>query len=110
MRNALFAQQPVAVFEVLSKSTAWIDQTLKLRDYEATESILAYVLISHDEPRLLLYQRDEASRLGAKTAILLEGLGQSLTLADPAVTISLALLYEGIDFEPTASESDSHGS
>ncbi len=34
--GALYAQEPVAVFEVLSKSTAWIDQSLKLRDYDAT--------------------------------------------------------------------------
>ena len=30
--GALYAQEPVAVFEVLSKSTGWIDQSLKLRD------------------------------------------------------------------------------
>src|SRR5947199_9437539 len=36
---AVVAQQPVAVFEVLSKSTAWIDQGVKLRDYGATPSV-----------------------------------------------------------------------
>ena len=48
--GALYAQEPVAVFEVLPKSTGWIDQSLKLRDYDATPSIRTYVLISQDEP------------------------------------------------------------
>ena len=47
--GALYAQEPVAVFEVLSKSTGWIDQSLKLRDYDATPTIRTYVLISQDE-------------------------------------------------------------
>ena len=37
--GALYAHKPVAVFEVLSKSTGWIDQSLKLRDYNATPTI-----------------------------------------------------------------------
>ena len=57
--GTLQAHDPVAVFEVLSKRTAWIDQTLKLRDYDAVAGILTYVLISQDEPRVLVYQRDE---------------------------------------------------
>ncbi len=46
MSGALVAQDPTAVFEVLSRSTAWIDQSLKLRDYDATSGIRHYVLIS----------------------------------------------------------------
>jgi Uma2 family endonuclease len=38
--GALYAHEPVAVFEALSKSTGWIDQSLKLRDYDATHSLL----------------------------------------------------------------------
>ena len=58
------------VFEVLSKSTAWIDQTLKLRDYDATQTIMRYVLISHDEPRVMVYTRGEDGRLDLRTAML----------------------------------------
>ncbi len=62
--GALAAQDPVAVFEVLSRSTASIDQSLKLRDCDATPGIWHHVLISQDEPRILVYQRDEQDRLG----------------------------------------------
>ena len=48
--GALVAQDPTAVFEVLSRSTAWIDQSLKLRDCDATPGIRHHVLISQESP------------------------------------------------------------
>ena len=71
--GALQAQEPVAVFEVLSKSTGWIDQSLKLRDYDATPGIRYYVLISQDDMRAMVYARDADGRLGVRSAVLLEG-------------------------------------
>lgn len=99
VRNALLAQEPAAVFEVLSKSTAWIDQGLKLRDYDATPSIGLYALISQDEPRVLVYRRDDAGRLGARNAELLEGLTGSILVPNLDVTIPLARLYEALEFD-----------
>lgn len=52
--RARYAQESVAVFEVLSNSAGWIDQGLKLRDYDAILIIRAYVLISQDEMRALV--------------------------------------------------------
>ncbi len=99
LRGRLVAQAPVAVFEVLSKSTAWIDQTLKLRDFDSVSGIRFYVLISQDEPRVVVYTRDDAGRLSGRTAQLLEGLTESLVLSGPDVAIPLALLYQGVEFE-----------
>lgn len=96
--GALHAQEPVAVFEVLSKSTGWIDQSLKLRDYDATPSIRTYVLISQDEMRALMYMRDQDGRLGVRSAALLEGPDASVVIADLGVSLSFAALYEGLDF------------
>ncbi len=98
MRGSLTASEPMAVFEVLSKSTAWIDQTLKLRDYDSVASIRSYVLISQDEPRVLVYTRNESGQLDNRTAQLLEGLSATLTFAEPALSLSLQSLYEGVDF------------
>ena len=96
--GALDAQEPAAVFEVLSKSTAWIDQSLKLRDYDATPSIRIYVLISQDEARALVYRRDTDGRLGIRSAILLEGMGASLELPEFGVAIPFAAIYDGVEF------------
>jgi Uma2 family endonuclease len=98
--SALQAQEPVAVFEVLSKSTAWIDQNLKLRDYDATQTILHYVLISQDEPRVMVYTRDEDGRLDLRGAMLLTGIHATVALPGVGLSLPLARVYEGIEFEP----------
>lgn len=98
--SALQAPEPAAVFEVLSKSTAWIDQNLKLRDYDATPTIRHYVLISQDEPRVMVYARAEDGRLDFRGAMLLTGIQETVVLPGVAVSLSLAALYEGIEFEP----------
>jgi Uma2 family endonuclease len=88
--GALFAQEPVAVFEVLSKSTGWIDQSLKLRDYDATPSIRAYVLIGQDELRAMVYTRDADGRLGIQSAVLLE-------IPELELSLPFAAVYEGVE-------------
>ena len=95
--GALHAQEPVAVFEVLSKSTGWIDQSLKLRDYDATPSIRTYVLISQDEQRAMVYTRDADGRLGIQSAVLLEGADASVEIPELGVTLPFLILYEGLD-------------
>ena len=93
--DALHAKEPVAVFEVLSASTAWVDQGLKLRDYDATASIRTYALISQDEARALVYWRDANGHLGVHNAALLEGLDAQVEIPEFGVTIRFSDLYEG---------------
>jgi|HubBroStandDraft_4_1064222.scaffolds.fasta_scaffold49395_1 Uma2 family endonuclease len=96
--GALEAHEAVVVFEVLSKSTGWIDQSLKLRDYDATPTIRTYVLISQDEKRAMVYTRDEAGRLGIQSAVLLEGADASVDIPEFDLALPFSSLYEGIEF------------
>ncbi len=96
--GALQAQEPVVVFEVLSKSTGWIDQSLKLRDYDATPAIRYYILISQDEDRAMVYTRDKDGRLGIQGAVLLEGAGASIEIPEFGLTLPFSALYEGLEF------------
>lgn len=96
--GALQAQEPVAVFEVLSRSTSWIDQSLKLRDYDATPSILTYVLVSQDELRAMVYTRDEDGRLGIQSAVVLEGADASIDIPDLGLALAFSAIYEGLGF------------
>ena len=98
--SALQAQEPTVVFEVLSKSTAWIDQNLKLRDYDATQTIMHYVLISQDEPRVMVYTRGDDGRLDLRTAMLLTGVDATVDLPSAGILLRLAALYEGMEFDP----------
>ncbi len=92
------AQEPVAVFEVPSRSTAWIDQGKKLRDYEATASVRTYALINQDEMRGLVYVRDAHGRLGIHNAVDLEGPDARIEIPELGVALPFADLYEGVDF------------
>jgi Uma2 family endonuclease len=98
--GATHAMDPVAVFEVLSRSTGWIDQSLKLRDYDAMPGIRHYVLINQDEPRALVYQRDASGRLGIGSAVLLEGMEAVIEIPALDLAIPFAALYEGLEFTP----------
>jgi Uma2 family endonuclease len=94
--GSVVAQEPVAVFEVLSKSTAWLDQSLKLRDYDATASIRYYVLINQDEPRALIYDRDASGRFGPASMRSLEGMASSIELPDYGISLPFRALYDGL--------------
>jgi Uma2 family endonuclease len=96
--GAAQAQDPVAVFEVLSKSTGWIDQSLKLRDYDASPGIRYYVLISQDEMRAMVYARDPDGRLGVRSAVLLEGAEASVEIASLDLVLPFSVQYEGVRF------------
>jgi hypothetical protein len=90
--GASHAQEPVAVFEVLSKSTGWIDQSLKLHDYDGTPSIRTYVLISQDEKLAMTYTRDADRRLGNQRAILLEGVDASIEIPELGLVLRFPAL------------------
>jgi Uma2 family endonuclease len=100
--GALYAQEPAVVFEVLSKSTGWIDQSLKLRDYDATPTIHTYALISQDEKRAMVYRRDTSGRLSIQNTILLDGTDASIDIPDLGLVLPFATLYEGLEFASDA--------
>lgn len=90
--EAIAAIEPVAVFEVLSRSTSWLDQVVKLRDYDATPSIMHYVLVSRDEVRVVLYNRTDG-RLDHRGAVLLSDRGELLDLTSVGVSLKLPDIY-----------------
>ncbi len=92
--EALQAQEPNTVFDVLSRSTAWVDQAKKLRDYNATPVIRYNVLVSQDEPRIMVYVRNDNGRLDIREAVLLEGLEAALELLGVGVLMPLSVICD----------------
>lgn len=96
--GALTATAPAVVFEILSDSTRKIDLLIKLRDYDATPSILHYVLIAQTEVLVFVYSRGPAAGFSLRAqeyrqlqdALELPGIGWSMTLAE---------IYEGLPLE-----------
>jgi Uma2 family endonuclease len=89
------ASQPVAGFEALSRSTAWIDLYAKLRDYDATPSIQLYAVVAQDEPHVAIWRRDPSGRLAVTTALTGRDAVLELHLPAPA-DLRLADIYDGL--------------
>jgi Uma2 family endonuclease len=85
--DALQAQQPTAVFEVLSRTTAWKDQNIQ-----------HYVLIFQDEIRVMVYTRAENGRLDRAAAIVLTDLRDIAVLPATGISLPLSALYQDLDF------------
>lgn len=51
------ASEPTVIFQILSRSTGWYDQSQKLADYEALETVRHYICLSQDEPRVSIWMR-----------------------------------------------------
>ena len=83
-------EQPVAVFEVLSKSTHWIDITRKLEDYKRVPSIQHIVFLSQDERRGQCWSRE-----GGSDVVHFEGADGVVDLPTLGVRLGLGEIYEG---------------
>ncbi|RIY02061.1 Uma2 family endonuclease [Aureimonas flava] len=92
------ASEPNVVFEVLSQSTGWYDQTRKLRDYESVASIRQYVCVSQSETRVSLWLRDDVGRLVPQDDILHGSV--AIDLATTSFALPLAEIYEGTALMP----------
>lgn len=84
---------PVVVFEILSDSTALIDQTVKNDEYRATESIQRYVMLSQDSMTAIIYERDGGGWVGS----LVTDPAAVLAMPEIGVALPLAALYERLD-------------
>ncbi len=90
-RAARALENPVAIFEVLSPSTARIDQSEKKDAYLACPSIQHYVIVDPEQVNVTIYTREAD---GWKMTAYNE-LTDALALTAIEVTLSLAEIYEG---------------
>lgn len=91
--NDISATKPTVVFEVLSKSTAWIDQGEKMDDYAAVPSLQAVVLIAQDKRRIELWVR-------AGDRLMPAQVGEAdVALACLDTSLGFDVIYDGITFE-----------
>lgn len=98
-----YLENPCLIVEVTSRSTEWKDYAEKLIAYQKLASLQAYLIVAQEQPLVTLYYRDPET--GWEVARFDE-LEQSLPLPCPAATLTLADIYEGIDFsQPMAEES-----
>jgi Uma2 family endonuclease len=93
---------PCVIIEVLSPSTSTFDRNEKFDRYRQwLPSLTDYFLLSQDRPKIDHYHRIAPQHWELLT---LEGLDEELRLPELGCTISLADIYEGVDFPPPTDE------
>lgn len=86
---------PVLVVEVMSPSTAALDEGPKLLAYQAIPTLREYLLVSQDEPRVTHYARREG---GAWERRDVTDPAASVELESAGCALSMRDVYEGLDF------------
>ena len=91
-----FQDKPVALFEVLSRSTRRIDQGEKKDGYLTIPSLRVYVMIEQDSPAMIVFRREAKGF----TREIYTGLDAVLPLSEIDIELPLAEIYDGIEFSP----------
>ncbi|MEQ1829447.1 MAG: Uma2 family endonuclease [Pirellula sp.] len=89
-----FQDQPTVVVEVLSPSTRAIDLDEKVNNYLAIDSLQMYLILEQHEPHAILFRRTPAGFLRES----IQGIDRSVPFAFLGFNVSLAELYDGVDF------------
>jgi Uma2 family endonuclease len=95
--DAMSADQPYLVVEVLSPSTRDFDMFGKLDEYKTVAGLAHIVLIDPDTPQAIHWSRTSAD---AWRHELIEGLDQVVELPELPCLLDLATLYAGLTFVP----------
>ena len=97
-----FQDSPSIVVEVLSKGTRRLDEGEKRDAYLTIPELTAYVLVEQDAPLVTVWRR-AGDRFERE---LYEGLDATISFPDLNVTLSLAEIYESVEFVPEASDDE----
>jgi len=93
--NATKAASPRVVFEVLSPTTRDFDTIGKLEEYQLVDSLERIVVIEPNAPEVIIWLRG-ADRNWRKS--IRRGLDQEIDMPEIGVTLSLAEIYDGVEF------------
>ena len=92
----LTTKAPVLIVEVLSPSTEKTDFGDKAAEYARFASVDTYLILAQDEVKAWLYVRGARQFLKPQEV---EGRDASFTIPSLDITLSLADIYEGIEFD-----------
>lgn len=95
--DALEADAPRLVVEVLSESTRAFDFVGKLEEYKSVPTLRDIVLVDTDEPKLIHWSRPAD---GPWAYRLVEGLDAAIEVPDLGIVLPLHALYAGLTFRP----------
>lgn len=91
-----FQDEPVVVFEVLSRATRRTDEGEKKEAYQTIPSLAVYVLLEQESPAAVVYRRSEQGFLRE----VYQGLEAVIPLSEIETELPLSEVYEGVLFSP----------
>lgn len=94
-----YLEHPCLIIEITSQSTEWKDFTEKAVAYQKLTSLQVYLIVAQDQPLVTMFYRDTD---GGWEVTRFDDLEQVLTLPCPDCTLTLAAIYEGVDFTQAA--------
>lgn len=100
-QDEVFQDQPVAIFEVISRSSRRIDEGEKKDAYLSIPSLLLYVIVEVATPQLVAYRRSERGFVREEH----EGLEAVLPVSELNIELPLAEIFDGVEFKPRAGRS-----
>jgi Uma2 family endonuclease len=95
---------PVVIFEVLSRSTAAEDRVVKAREYMRTPSVMRYVMLEQTRAAATVHARD-----GDRWMVSLLSAEDTLAMPEIGVEFPLAELYDGVDLPSPPDGDDEPG-
>ncbi|MGE0606291.1 MAG: Uma2 family endonuclease [Pirellulales bacterium] len=95
-----FQDSPIAIFEVLSKSTRRIDEGEKKDSYLTIPALCVYALIEQETAAVVVHRRTEQGFIRE----VYEGPDAILPLPEIKTELPLAEIYDGVAFSPEPQE------
>lgn len=95
--EAMVADKPSLLIEVLSRTTRAIDVTTKLQEYQELESLDYLLLVDTDHPKVQVFSRKEDRTW---TSMVVEGIDAAIPLEKLGIALSLSEIYFGLEFRP----------
>jgi Uma2 family endonuclease len=97
-----YQDEPVVIFEVLSKKTRRIDEGEKKDAYLSMGSLCVYALVEQELPLIVVYRRTQNGFVREEYS----GLEATLPLSEIGTELPLREIYETIEFVPEADDVD----
>jgi Uma2 family endonuclease len=100
--DAAYLNEPVVLFEVLSKGTRRIDEGEKLDGYLTIPSLRIYALVEQESALVTVFRRQG----GEFEREVHDGLSATIKLPEIDIELPLAEIYERIEFAPEPEEDE----
>ena len=95
-RTDVAVTEPRVIIEVLSPSTMNFDRIRKLPEYQTISTVSHILIVDTEAPRVDLWSRGQAGWTQAK----FDGLAAVVELPAIRASLSLADVFEGLEFDP----------